>query len=223
MQYSYCFGGDPVIKTLKVGGTIAAGTLPITETTHFGHLLPQTTTSLADCLGLALSAGTYAVATEATVSVIVNPLAVHRCRLYGGAATAALNTDTNTAASTTVLSAATIDAADMHPGMLYMLTGANAGLSRVVTAWVAATTVTTTVQFPANMAVGDIGLIVPFKTGTQGGTFTTALTELRQDIAYGTGATFTVVDVELERPINSANPVVYVDFIVNNHAFNPVD
>jgi hypothetical protein len=179
---------------------------------------------VADCLGLALNAATYAVATEAFVTTIVNPLAVFRAKASGAAAEdTALTVHTNTGASATVFSAATISAADMHDGLLFILDGANAGLSRVDTSWIAATSVTCTVVFPANIAVGDHGLIVPFLTGQQGGTFTTACTQMRLDLATAAGATITCAGVELERPINVASPVVYVDFLVNNHSFNPVD
>ena len=225
MQYSYCFGGDPVLKTLKVGtASIAAGTWCMTEVTHEGEVTTCTTTSAVKCMGLAMNAGVYAVATEATVLSIINPLAVYRGK-FSGAATesAALALHTNTGASTTVLSAANISANDHHPGLMFCLTGANAGLSRVVTSWIAATSATTSVQFPANIAVGDVAILIPTHQGWEGITLTTALTQVRADIASGAGVACTNVGVELEKPINTAAPVVYGDFLINDHALNPID
>ena len=225
MQFSYCFGGDPVLKTLKVGtATVTAGTLCIAEATHLGEVTPCTTTSVVDCMGLALNTGVYAAALEATVTSIVNPMAVFRGKFSGAAAEdTALTVCTNTGASTTVFSSVAVSAADQHAGTLFILTGANAGLTRCINSWIAATSVTTTVVFPANIAVGDTGVVIAFKHGTRGATLTTALTQIRADIANATGATVITTGLELEKPINTASPVMYMDFIVADHCYNPID
>ena len=240
MKYQHCLmGGDAFIKTLKVGATVAKDTFVIFDTNKYGQCTTCTTTSAADWMGLAISGGTYdatptvAEGGEGTVQVIINPLAVYRGRAWGSAAkaelsAATLNVQTQTIASKTVLTSAAGYTNDKDTGTLFMLTGANAGMSRILTSHVDATSCTVTVAFPENMAVGDKGVAVQYGVGGSAGhtalhTMTTDLTGFDDSVALGTGAAVSVVDVELERPINATNPVIYVDFILTNHLFNPID
>ena len=224
MKSSYYFGGDPLLKTLKVGATVRAGSIVMRDTNKYGHIIPATTTGSADSLGVALQAATYATSAEGSTEVVVNPFQVIRAKCSGGASdNTALTVLANTGASTTVFSDTDVGTADMTGGTLFILSGANAGLSRVVTSTSSAVSITVTVAFPNSIAVGDAGVWVPFSTGSHKVQGTTNITQADATIATGTGMDAGVVDTELELPINSTTPVIWVDFVLHDHILNPID
>jgi len=236
MKYqSGILGGEALIKTMKVGATVAKDTFVIPDGSNkYGHIIPSTTTSTTDALGLAISGGTYdatptaAEGGEGTAQVIINPFAIFRGRVWGSAAkaelsAATLNVQTQTSASATVITSAAGYTNDKDRGTIFGLTGANAGLSRVLTSHVDATSCTVTVAFPNTVAVGDKLVTVQHGIGTQVHQPCTDLTGFDDSIASGTGIHCHVVDVELVRPINTTNPEIYVDFILIDTQYNPID
>jgi len=232
VKYSWCFGGDPVIKKLHIGGDIAAGVIAIMDGTFKGFAIPQPAATNADGLGVSLDSGVYAVATPVQNSIIINPLAVYRGRVSGTAAGGGLlsaatkNVLTNTLASATgvlVTDAANSGSVELAGGTIFCLTGANAGLRRPILSYVAATSVTVTLQFPNAIAVGDKFVCVPVSPVGHWHNATTNLLEINGVAAVGAAVLAGGVDVELELPINSTNPEVYYDYVLQNHLLNPID
>ena len=231
MKYSWCFGGDPVIKKLHIGGDIAAGVIAIMDGTFKGFAIPQPAATNADGLGVSLDSGVYAVATPVQNSIIINPLAVYRGRVSGTAAgggllsAASTNVLTNTIASPTgvLVTAAATGAVELAGGTIFGLTGANAGIRRPILSYIAATSVTVTLQFPNAIAVGDKFVVVPVSPVGHWHNATTNLLEINGIVAVGAAVLAGGVDVELELPINSTNPEVYYDYVLQNHLLNPID
>lgn len=236
MQYAYNLvgPGEARVATYKVGATVSAGTLcQLDDSNKYGEVIPVTTTANTDTVGLALNTGTYSTtqgATEGVVTVVCNPLAVIRAWVAGSATTdAALSSSTyhvltNTSASsggTTVT--ATHAGTDFSLGTCYMLTGANKGLSRILTTITSTTSVTVTVPFPYAIAVGDKALILPYSKACNKVQPTTALTQADASIATGTGVDAAVVELEIPTPVNTTYPEVWVNFVVHDHFYNPVD
>lgn len=232
MQYAYDLGGaaDPLYKTLKVGATVVASTLVMHDTNFYGHVIPVTTTSSTDGLGLCDAAATYATSLEATTGVIINPLAVYRAKCAGSAtagtalSAATLHVLTQTTASTTVITDTTSGYSNSRDGgTVFVLSGKNKGLSRVSTSHVDATSSTVTVAFPNSVAIGDKVVVVPYSCSSHKVQPTTNLVEADASIAIGTGIDCAVVDVKLQSPINATNPEIFVYFILHDTIFDPID
>jgi hypothetical protein len=241
MKYqSGILGGEALVKTLKVGATVAASTIVMTDSTNkYGSIIPSTTTSSNDAIGLAISAGTYdttptaAEGGEGTAQVIINPFAIYRGRVWGSAtkaelSAATLNVQTQTSASATVITSAAMFSNDKNFGTIFALTGANAGLSRIITSHSDGVSCTVTVAFPNTVAVGDKLVTIQHSFGTSAGQTdvhapTTDLTGFDDSVALATGFMCCPIGVELVRPINDVNPEIYVDFILTNHLLNPID
>lgn len=230
MNYAYSLGGGPeLIKTLKIGATVGyKGIFVQSDSNNYGEVKLGTTTG-ADVIGLAISTGTYATATEATVEAVIAPLGVFRARMSGSAtegtalSAATKHVLTQTSASTTVMTAADAPTTVVTAGSLYMLSGANAGLRRVISGVSSGASVTVTVAFPNSIAVGDKGLAIPYRIGTSKVQATTYMYEADASITVGTGMDGSVVDLEVEKPINTTNPVAWVFFCLHDQLWNPVD
>ena len=228
MRYSYSMGGDPVIKALKVGASVIANIPVMLDTNKYGQVIPVTTTGSADSLGLSLNAGTYATSLEDTVDVIVNPFAVYRAKAAGSStagtalSSATYHVLTQTSASTTVITATTAGT-NFQGGSVFALTGANAGLSRVLTTVTSTTSITVAVAFPNSVAVGDKVLQLPWSIGMKKVQPTSTIIEADASIATGTGINCAVLGVDLDRPIDSTCPSVWVDFLLIDHTANPID
>lgn len=223
MKFAYCLAGDPLLKTVKVGATVTAGQVCMRDTNKYGCAIPATTSGSADSFGVALSTGTYATSAEGTCQVVMSPLQVLRGQAIGSTTDGtALTVLENTSASTTVFSDADVGTVDLTGGYLYILTGANAGLRRVVTSRNSAQDVTVTVAWPSSVAVGDKGIWMPFSIGSQVVVPTSNIQNL-DATSVTNGLDASVVDVELELPINSSAPVVWVDIVLQNHVLNQSD
>ena len=223
-------GNAPVIKRFKVGATIAAGHGVLERST--AGVAAQTTTSLADAVGMSIDLGTYtttqsASMTEGVVSTIINPDAVYRSLMVSAATgNTQLALTTNSAAATNglTITITTGDAAPNSPemagGLAYCVSGNNVGESRVITS-TGATTATLTVPFRYTIAVGDTFILVPWSApGTSSGTatFTTDLLAVRGDQA-GTGtATLQVADVEID--VNAPRSNSKLLWLINDHVYN---
>jgi len=170
MQFAQTIDGSaPVLKKFQVGATCAANT-PIISAGSAGDVggaIPATTTNGASCLGVSEDAATYAagqpgagVDPAAYVTVIVNPGALYRANIYGGATSAtpvltAVCTTTQTDGLTVVASATDFSTTiDMDLGFIFGYSGANAGHRRKI---ITTSTVTATVvqAFPNNSVAAD--------------------------------------------------------------------
>lgn len=238
MQYAYNLSGDSTgrIITFKLGGTCVAGTLmELDDSNKYGEAIPlASVTASTDCLGLALASVTYSTilstnADEDVVPIVINPFAVYRAKCAGSATSGAALTAatkhllTQTSASTTVMTSGDAPTADMTMGTLLMVSGANTGASRVVTSVGSGTSATVTVPFASSMAVGDVGLLLPYSRMANKVQPTTDLTQANAAIATGTGIDCAVVDLEFPTPISSTAPEAFVYFVLHDHFYNPVD
>ena len=203
-------GNAPVVKRFKVGATIAAGH-GVLERSSAG-VAAQTTTSLADAVGMSIDPATYTTTqsttmTEGVVGVIINPDAVYRSLMVSAAAgNTQLNLTTNSAAATNglTITITTGDAAPNSPemagGLAYCVSGNNVGESRIITS-TAATTATLIVPFRYTIAVGDTFVLVPWSApgvSDATATFTTDLLAVRGDQDAASDAALVVTDVEID-------------------------
>lgn len=211
-------GGAPVIRKLKLGASVSSAGIPVLGSV--AGVIPATTTSLANAMGICFDTGTYATATEALVTVNIRPDQLVRARMSGGATTGTSLTEmTQSSASTTVLSCTSLPNVDLTTGTMWGDPGfsANVGLSRHITSGTGAVSATVTVAFPNSMAVGDKMLVCPWNThGIAGGAGNVQLTsdflEANAIIVPGTGGVASVWELELNGPADS-----YVTFVFQDH------
>jgi hypothetical protein len=228
MQYNGKAGGDPICVDCKIGATVVANGIVMRDTNVYGEVIQASTTGSADGFGLALESGTYATSAEAEVKTIINPFGIYRAKVAGSStAGTALSASTyhvltQTSASTTVVTATTAGT-NFQGGSVIALTGANAGLRRVLTTVTSTTSITVTVAFPNSIAVGNKVLQLPYSLGSHKVQPTATFTEADGSVALGTGMDCAVWNLELMRPINSTNPEVFVEFILHDSIFNPID
>jgi hypothetical protein len=175
MDFAFAFsGGSPVSKKFQIGETMANAGVPVVigGAGNEGLALP-TTTAAADLVGLTENAATLLTAQQtgnvdpaAYVSAIINPDAVYKARLSGGATTGTdLTTYTVTTASTTGLDVVTgDDFSNFDEGTIHCISGNNLGISRKITVG-DATDASVTVAFPFDIAVGDKFIVVPYTPG----------------------------------------------------------
>lgn len=213
----------------KISATVAQDQALIAEVadTGGGNVKLATTTSLVDMVGTVVGAAgggslTYSTVqgdTEGLVRVVINPDAIFRARMSGGAtAGTALQTVTTTGASAvgTTVTAADTQENDMDDGMCWGLSGANVGLSRRITTFTANTSWVVTVPFPRGIVVGDTFTACPYSP------FTTIAIQLTSDfkeadatVAYGTGGNARPIELILQGVADS-----YVHFVARDHALN---
>jgi hypothetical protein len=99
----------------------------------------------------------------------------------------------------------------MDEGVLWYLTGANAGRSRKITS-TSSVTATVIVPFAAN-AVGDTYCYAAHNLGLQFVTFTTDLFSVRTDLANSSGAAMGIWDLELNGTTDSFIQLTYGDSV----------
>jgi len=219
MKYAYNLSSStPIIKKYKASAALAEGIVVIKSAAGAsGQMSTSTTTSIANALGLvvdnglSLAAGgpiTYSTtqgADEAVFGVIVNPDQVLRAQMVTGATGTSITQDTIVTASSnglTFVGGTSVASPDMDEGIVWYTSGANVGKSRKITSTGATVTGTVIVPFAAN-AVGDTYLYAGVNIGLQGVTLTTDLKNVRADIAVSTGATFSIIDLELNGSADS--------------------
>lgn len=197
-------GGAPVLRRYAVSSDLTnAGVHLVDAGTGVHGLVLGTTTGAADVVGVtndapgtATTADQQANATEATV--IVNPLAVYRYRMSGGAAEGTqLGLWTNSAASTTGerMTITTGDTApnspDLDDGTMACVAGANLGRVRLIEA-TGATTADAEPRFNNTIAAGDQFILVApcyFPNSNAGAQFTTNIYEADVTADWSAGAT----------------------------------
>lgn len=170
MEFAYDLGGGSttVLKKYHVAATNAVVGRPYLKTADGGvGVVLGTVSGAVDFIGVNIDApGTYAAGQNSdgsenakTVTLIINPLAVYKARLSGGATDGtALTAHTVTTASTDGLtathSAFDVSSPDLDEGTIWGYSGANAGIARKITG--TSTTATTVIlAFPRDDAVGD--------------------------------------------------------------------
>lgn len=238
-------GGGPFYLRYPIRASMATAGVPAIAVTDTVGIAAATTTSFADTVGLALDTGTYTttqsslsgVGTKhssygqdlgAFVTVSVRPDLIVRALCSGGAtASTALTLVTNTSASadgTTISDSTNIGSADMTSGVVWCLTGNNAGYARPIVTHNASTSFVTTVPFPNTIAVNDTFCWVPYNTFGTGASAidgvgnvqaTTNIDQADASIASGTGGVAVVVNLEL-----NGRSDTFVNFILQDHQFN---
>src|SRR3990167_453606 len=237
MDFLNCLSGSaPAMRRYQIATTIANSGVP--------HLVPGTggvgvavcTTTGADgMIGCNLDAAlTYQAAQNASgadqaalAQFIINPDAIWRARLSGGATenTALTLYDVSTA-STDGLSVTTGDdfsSPTYDEGVGWGYDGGNAGKYRAITS-VSSTAFTVILAFPADTVVGDNFMVAPaFPLRANTVTLTTLLTQVRADLAVATNtAALRAVGVELRGIAENGRTNSFVDLISGNHIFGGV-
>lgn len=225
----YDLAGSAAIKrTFKLDETVANAGVVIKNAATTGNAEDATTTSAADALGLSLDTGTYSTTqgdAEGMITVVINPLGVHKFLASGGATeSTALTTLQNTSADATGLTItdADVGTADIDGGTTWGIRGNNVGLSRTITTFSSAVSIAVTVPFPRTIAVDDQFLFVPWNptgtgaAGNDGNTavqFSTLFTQADGAIASGTGANAQVVELGLNGTLDSWVAFLLIDSV----------
>jgi hypothetical protein len=166
-QYDLSGGSTAIVKKYQVAATNTTIGRPYLKGASSGTgLVVATVSGAVDFVGVNIdTAGTYVTAqqsdnsdTARLQSTIINPLAVYRARLAGGAANEALSAATITTASADGLSVVTSafdpNSPDLDEGTVWGYSGANSGKARKIVS-TAANDATVEVAFPFDIAVGD--------------------------------------------------------------------
>jgi hypothetical protein len=210
MDFAYDLGGSGVamLKKYQVAASNTVVGRPYLKVADAGTgIVLGTTTGAADFIGVNIdAAGTYVTGqqsdnsdTQRLTTIIVNPLAVFRARLSGGATDGtALAEHTVTSASTdglTVTHAAfNASSPEMDEGVVWGYRGNNAGKARKITS-TSSTATTVIVAFPYDIAVGDTFLHAPiYPTRSITAQLTTNCTEIDASAAISGDATIVVVE-----------------------------
>ena len=224
-------GGAPVLKKYQVAATAIAGVPLLTPAGNGAGLAACTTTSAADMVGVTLDAVTYtttqgtgASSAERLVTVVINPDAIIRMKMSGGAtADTALGLNTVTTASsggTAVTTAAEWSNPTFDEGVTWGYDGANVGQFRKITS-VSSTAGTVTVPFDYGTVVGDNFLRAPYwPMQTLTVQLGTIFTQADASIAVGTGAEFRVIDLDLRDLADSGRTNSFVIAIAGDHLLN---
>lgn len=245
MELAYLLGGGaPVLKKYQIGENwLAVAGLPVeipTLADTAGVLMAETTTC-TDCLGVTVdqphanagktlaSSTTRLTAQQSDgtdpsqlVTVIVNPSAVWRARLSGGATSGtALSSQANTAASTdglTITTTANNSAYD--DGVAWGANGANAGILRKITA--VTTTSTPIIAFPFDIAVGDDFYFCTFGPGENAGIqLTTNLNELDVTADIQSTDNFRCIDFYQKDDSADGSTKSFAEIVIIDHFFGP--
>jgi hypothetical protein len=238
MNYGYDLtGGAPVIKRYRISETLADPGVYVTVTTAgLTGVVKGVATTVVDQLGVTVSTATYST-TQGSVSsgvdLILNPLAVYRLLMSGGATEGtALTLTTASAAASNGLSVTKTGASGagdpdpnsptMDEGTIVCVSGANLGQVRKITS--VSATVATVIDPFAAIAVGDQFILVPWTPGDTAADniqTTTLITQARQDIAVGTGADLRPIELEFDvSTVSNAqrNSYVYARLVSHVHA-----
>lgn len=224
-------GGAPVVMKYQISASLTVlGTPLVASAAGAAGLSAGTTTNVTDMVGCNIDLATYATAQganspEALASVIVNPDAIWKIFMSGGATAGTAETlRAVTTASTDGLSVTTGDnwsSPTVDEGTVWGVTGANAGQVRKVTS-VSATAATVTVAFARDTVVGDLFGWAPVQQHTlQTLTLTDNLAEFRQDVAVATNtAKFLCIELRPNNWVAGAGRP-YILAVARDHILNP--
>lgn len=228
MDYAFAFsGGSPILQKFQIGESMATGGVPVLVggAGNEGVALASTT-GAADLVGITLNSSTLVTAQQSDnsdparyVDVIINPDAVYKAKLSGGATAGTdLTTYTVTTASTTGLDVVTgDDFSNFDEGTIHCISGNNVGISRKITVG-DGTDASVTVAFPYDIAVGDGFIVVPFAIGEdQFVQLTSNLAEVDASATVDTdNANFRVVKLDLNGVDDSYVYITPFDHIFAN-------
>jgi len=230
------YGGAEVMRRYHIGATFSnPGIIAIDAGNDPNGVIPSTATDFADCLGLALTSGTYSATPSAgslgTVEVSIRPDNIINATMSGSSTEGtALTVMTNTAADTStpdVITSTDAQSNSMIGGTIWRRQrhGNIAGLSewRIISAHSASATVTIPVDLEYGIAVNDQFLMCPWTMIPGDGTDTTdgngnvqasaAFYQADASIASGTGGLCAVYNLILRDSNNSE-----VEFVLTDHA-----
>lgn len=233
MELAYTINGSaPLIKKYQCNSSSTAVGQPwvIPGAGNAGVVI-ATTTGAADMVGVNLDSATYVTAQQAAgtsaerqLTLIVNPDAVWRMKMTGGATeNTALALAVVTTASTDGLvvttSATDWSTTTKDEGFIWGFDGANAGQSRKITS-VSTTAATVTVAFDQDTVVGDNFIGCPFSP-IQGTTIqlSTLLTQADATIAVATGAQFKTIELILNDQTADGRNNSFVLAVSGDHVF----
>jgi len=232
--------GAPFLGDFKIQATLAAGTIALWVAGDNATLRVSTATSLVDAMGMVVAAAqgqtlTYSAtqgATEGIATVIYDPFHIYEGRIVpsGTSGTAYADADgyfltetTGESAGTTIsdtqVGGSTNDAID---GLVFGISGANAGENRIITTDTGNTSVVVTVPFPNDIDAGDTFVYSQYAPGVDTIDQTSDLTQLDGSAAGGGNADARIISVRVDvnhRGIVTA-PQLYCTFILTDHAFN---
>lgn len=236
MEFAYSLSQSlPHIKKFQIAATVSNAGIPFLVPAGNGAGLAQATTTGADnMVGVGLDTATYVTAqqtdgtsAEREVSVIINPDAVYKARLSGGAteSTALTLYDISTA-TTDGLDVTTGDSwtsPEYDEGVVWFYDGVNAGSARKITS-TSSTAATVTVAFDRDHQVGDNALRAPFwPTQANTCTLTTNLYQVRADVAVATNtAALRCVEMKLRDQTDDGRSNSFVYLVSGNHVFGGV-
>ena len=233
MEYAYSLSGvaAPVMKRYQVAATNTVIGRPYLKVADGGvGVVLGATTDATDFIGVNVdAAGTYAAGQNTDGSdnakyttLIINPMAVYRARLSGGATDGtALTARTVTTASTDGLtvthSAFDASSPEMDEGVIWGYSGANAGVYRKITS-TSSTATTVILAFPRDTVVGDTFLVAPiYPTRSIIAQLTTNCTEIDATAAISGDAENIVVEMLLNDIAGSGltQSYAYIQFADN--------
>jgi hypothetical protein len=242
MRYSGRLGGGTMtILKYQAGADMATVGVPVVAAgaNQYGIQLASTITAI-NTIGLTLDTATVANSqaanadTERSVSVAVNPDAIYRAKLSGGATSnTAITIGTEVTGSATGLlvdTAVDYSSPSIDEGGIVGIGGANAGFARKITSLTGANAVVIT-AFPYDIAVGDTFISVPFAVSGSQGTqinamgrqyiqLTTTLDQVDQSVAVDTdNVNFIPLRLILPADMNRASTQMYVDLLNYDHLY----
>ena len=224
-------GSAPIIKKYQIAASTTIVGVPHLITASSGSgLAVATTTSLADAVGVNLDIATYVSAqqtngtsAERTNTFVINPDAIYKVRLSGGAAAGtALPLQTVTTAASdglVVTTAAEWSSPSMDEGSVWGYSGANVMSLRKITS-VSTTAGTVIVPFDYDTVVGDVFLRAPVHPMTTVvAQLCTELTEIDATAAVS-GASFLVIAMLHQDLAGDGRNKSYVLGVFGDHFLN---
>lgn len=231
MKFYNCISGSaPHYRRYKMAANHAAGIPVLRSASGSAGLSTATTTSWEDFVGCTQDKGsdfnkgadiTYSTTqgdVEAVYKVIINPDAIFKLLMNGGATNGtALADETEGLASTTGLTvtptpARDYDTVDMLNGTAWWTTGANVGQSRKITA-TETTSFSVTVPWLYDTVVGDTVIVVPYFPGSLSIQMTSDVKDADASVVAGTVGNV-CFDLELNGVSDS-----YVLVVASDHVF----
>ena len=231
MKFAYSLSGNKMlVRRYQVNATFAnAGVVALDPGADNAGVAISTTTSFADAVGVSLDTATYVTAqqtdgtsAERKISIILQPDAVYRATLSGGATeNTALTLYPVTTLSSDGLAVTTATdwtSPEWDEGSVWGYDGANLGQIRKVTS-TSSTAATVTVPFDYDTVVGDNFLRAPYNPlQTLTLQTTTNLYQADASIAVGTGGAVRVIDIIHRDISNEGRTKSEVLFILGDHA-----
>ena len=233
MQLAYLLGGGtPVIKSYQIGtaSVTNVGVPLLIDTAGEGGLNLGGAAGSADFVGMAVDTATYSAtqgtganSAESKVRVIINPDACWRGILSGGSTEGtALTLKPVTTAHAGGLNVITgDDFSNDDDGSIWAYDGTNVSQVRKITVG-DATDASVIVPFDNAITVGDNYISSPFWPNSiiNVNLTSNALFQVDATVAGGTGADFTVVDMDLRDISKEGRTKSSIDFYANDHIYS---